>query len=318
MDIVDTGAWSNWGSRDMNCALDVDRMAKMGKFPVDFHVYGCAYEEDGEILYRISSDEEKMYEFIQGSVYENRYPTTMSMLTHTQTVLSDQYEEIMEQVKYALARQLQRQYRAFFPAVRPFAELEANDAACAMLEDMTEKLEGRFDEKAFQLLEGAIGLAFSAKVLTPTSEHTLMRWLEKQRLQMQDDPVAQDKFGRTLYGFGYETVDGTLNYYCDAQKVNVYEKHQAFEMQGLLVLPVFHEDYWFSSRSQLSKMKKAFRQELARYQNEDYLTFVKALRTLPGVVPQQAIDVVIEQLQTNDERPAATMLHYYRNLWNLC
>lgn len=318
MDVVDTGAWSNWGSRDVNCALDVDRMAKMGKFPVDFHVYGCAYEENGEILYRISSDEEKMYEFIQSSVYEGRYPTAMDTLTHTQTVLSDQYEEIMEQVKYTLARTLRQQYQALFPLLRPFAALPPNNAACAMLESMVESLEGCFDERALQLLEGAIDLAFSAKVLTWDSERALMHWLEKQRVQMQDDPVAQDKFGRTFYGFGYEAANGTLSYYCDAQKVNVYEKHQALNMQGLVVLPIFHEDYWFSSRSQLSGIKKAFRQELAQYHNEAYLTFVKELRALPGVVSKEKLDTAIDTLQMNGEDAAATMLRYYRNQWNLC
>lgn len=318
VDVVDTGSWTNWGSRDINCALDVDRMAKMGKFPVDFHVYGCAYEENGEILYRISSNEEKMYEFIQNSVYENRYPTAMDSLTHTQTVLSDQYEEIMEQVKYTLARTLRQHYQALFPVLRPFAALPANHAACAMLENMVESLEGCFDERALQLLEGAIDLAFAAKVLDQNSEQALMHWIKNQRLQMQDDPVAQDKFGRTFYGFGYESQDGALKYYCDAQKVNVYEKHQAFSMQGLVVLPIFHEDYWFGSRSQLSGIKKVFRQELAQYENKDYLTFVKTLRSLPGVVPQMEFDAAINTLEKENEQAAATMLRYYRNRWNLC
>ena len=33
-EICDNGAFTNWGSRDINCALDVARMEKMGKFPI--------------------------------------------------------------------------------------------------------------------------------------------------------------------------------------------------------------------------------------------------------------------------------------------
>ena len=129
-----------------------------------------------------------------------------------------------------------------------------------------ESIEGNFDEEELQLLEGSIKFAYRAKILTPDGYRQLLNWIEKQRLQMMDDPVVQDKFGRTFYGFGYLNSHNELKYECDAQKVNIYEKQQAYTMEGRLVMPLYWQSYWFASRSQLNGVKKIFRSELAKNQ----------------------------------------------------
>ena len=52
--------------RDAQCAADVGRMEEFGRFPTEFKVYGTAsWEENGKIYYRATTDEEKLYDYIQ-------------------------------------------------------------------------------------------------------------------------------------------------------------------------------------------------------------------------------------------------------------
>ncbi len=317
-EICDDGTFTNWGSRDINCALDVARMERMGKFPVEMDVYGCAYLENGQVLYRVSSNEEKLYEYIQDSVYENRYPTVMKHLMHSVVVLSGEYEQTVEETKYMLARQMQAQYAGLFDVLQPLAEIEPNNEAFPFLRQMAESIEGNFDEEELQLLEGSIKFAYRAKILAPDGYRQLLNWIEKQRLQMMDDPVVQDKFGRTFYGFGYLNSHNELKYECDAQKVNIYEKQQAYTMEGRLVMPLYWQSYWFASRSQLNGVKKIFRSELAKNQGESYLQFLKQLKSLPGVIPAGQLNRAIQKMEQKGAAEAAAVLNYYKCLWNLC
>lgn len=51
--------------RDLQVALDVQRRAEMGWFDVEFTMYGCAYYQNGERYYRVSTHDEKIYNFIE-------------------------------------------------------------------------------------------------------------------------------------------------------------------------------------------------------------------------------------------------------------
>lgn len=317
-EICDNGAFTNWGSRDINCALDVARMEKMGKFPVEMDVYGCTYLENGELLYRVSNNEEKLYEYIQDSVYEGRYTTVMDHFMRSVIVESGEYEQTLEETKYALARQMRAQYQGLFDVLQPLADLEPNNAAFPFLRQMAESIEGNFDEEELQLLEGSIKFAYRAKILTLDGYKQLLGWIEKQRLQMMDDPIVQDKFGRTFYGFGYLDGYNELRYECDAQKVNIYEKQQAYSMEGRLVMPIYWKSYWFASRSQLNGVKKIFRSELAKNQGESYLQFLKQLKSLPGVIPASRLNCAIQKMEQKGATEAVAVLNYYKCLWNLC
>ena len=45
--------YESYENRDMRCAADVGRMAELGRFDVQFDVYGSAVQEhDGKIYYR--------------------------------------------------------------------------------------------------------------------------------------------------------------------------------------------------------------------------------------------------------------------------
>ena len=317
-DICDDGHLTSWGSRDVNCALDVNRMAKLGKFPVAFDVYGCAYMEEGELCYRVGSQEEKMFEYMMSSVYENRYPTPLAHLTFNTVVPSDMYERIMEETKYRLARKMQRQYKGLFYYLQPLAETLPNDNGLPFLQQMMEVIEGHFDDGELQMLEGAVQFAFKAKVLTASSHQHLMEWVAKVRRQMADDPVVQDSLGRTFYGFGYEMAGGQLGYYFDAQKVTVYDKYQFMQLQGKFVTPIYYREYWFSHFNQLADIKKQFRSELANKQDQQYLKFLKCIKGQAGVIERTKFDQALLEIKKNCSKEAILALKYYGYQWNWC
>lgn len=305
-----------WGGRDLNCALDVNQMAELGKFPVDFNVYGCAYIENGRLCYRVSSNKEKMYIYVNDAVYNNIYPTMVEYLMRSTCILSDQQEEIMEETKYLLVDRLRSQYKKLFSVLQPFAEQKANNNSYVFLREMIETIDGNFDDGELQLLEGAMDFALRAKVLTKTGYQQLKDWVKSVRKQMIGDTVIQDTFGRTFYGFGYEQKKGVIKYCYNAQKAAVYEQQQNLCIEGKLVMPIYQRKYWFSNFNQLRDIKEQFLEELQQTQTMEYLQFLRQLKTLPGVISEESLQKGIEELINKGENDAVKALLYYKNQWN--
>ena len=70
------------------------------------------------------------------------------------------------QAKLRLAHKLQQAYpHAYFQLLQPFCDTAAGNDAAPVLWDMVQAIDGHFDNKELQLLEGTCQIAFDAKLL---------------------------------------------------------------------------------------------------------------------------------------------------------
>ena len=60
--------------RDVQIAMDFQKMAENGYLDEEFTMYGCVYLENNERQYMIISEEGDIVKFIQNTVKGRRYP----------------------------------------------------------------------------------------------------------------------------------------------------------------------------------------------------------------------------------------------------
>ena len=99
----------SYENRDMRCAADVGRMAELGRFDVQFDVYGSAVQEsEGKIYYWATSKEDKLYDCIQQKRLEEKYFTPIVCQSRRTKVPAGMKEQLLQETKYALLRQLRQ------------------------------------------------------------------------------------------------------------------------------------------------------------------------------------------------------------------
>ena len=305
-------------NRDMRCAADVSRMAALGRFDVQFDVYGSAVQEqDGKIYYRATSDEEKLYAYMQQKRLEERYFTPIVQQSRRTKVPAGMKEQLLQETKYALLKQLKREYEGsgYFALMQPLFQIEANDEALSVLQSYQEQIDGHFNDTELQLFLGAAWMAYEAKVLSGGSYRQLLQWHNAIRQQMADDPVVADNLKRTFYGFVYQRPDGSRDCMLDAQRMTAVRQRQEKLLQGLLVGPIMQKTYLFQQFSQLGAIRQDYRQWLLQGQDAAYFQMLQAIRHCPGVIAQSAIKQATEKL--TGSKAASQAVAYYSALWNL-
>ncbi len=304
-------------NRDMRCAADVGRMAELGRFDVQFDVYGSAVlEQDGRIYYRATGKEEKLYDYMLQKRLEEQYFTPIVRQSRRTKVPAGMKEQLGQEMKYALLRQLKEDYEdsGYFVLMQPFFQVAANDEAMSILERYQEQIDGHFDDTELQLFLGAAWMAYEEKVLSGASYKHLLRWHNAVRQQMADDPVAADNLERTFYGFVYRRPDGGSVCVMDAQRMMVVRRRQEKLLQGLLVGPIIRKDYWFQHSQQLGEIRKSYQQWLLQGQNDDYFHMLRAIRCAKGRIEYAALQSIKAQLMDNER--AIQAVSYYQALWN--
>lgn len=305
-------------NRDMRCAADVGRMAALGRFDSEFEVFGCAYLKDGKITYRASSQAEDIYTFIRQSVHENLYPTSAASLIHRSPVPAGMQEQIAAETKLALLLDLHLRYpRCFFEALEPLAQTPANDAALDILLEMADAIDGHFHDGELQLLAGLMQFACEAKSLTASGFVKLSSWLDKTRRQMEDDPVLERRFSRTLYGFCYEDDSGQRRQTFDAQAATIYERQSKLERAGLLTAPILQQTYWFDNFDELPALRRTYAQTLSQLEGDACFALMHRLRTLESVIDAQAYARASEQVQRTNSADAQADFRRYGRRWHL-
>ena len=120
--------------RDLKCSQDIAEMAALGKFEEEFIVYGCCYVENGQVYYRVSTQEDELYLFIEQCMERGVYPSPVQRLLNRTLVPSGMQEEYLYQTKIMLAKQMQKNYpSALLKQFAVSAEQDDNDAAAAIL-----------------------------------------------------------------------------------------------------------------------------------------------------------------------------------------
>lgn len=309
-------------NRDAQCASDVANMAEMGKFEVDFPVYGCAYLENDCITYRVSSDAKDIYCFLDQSAHYGLYPTSIKHYIRQTPVPSGLRDQIAYETKITLAHMLKHDYgHTFFNLLEPFTKTLESDASASALFKMAEFIEGRFNEWELQLLEGTLNIAFEAKQLTEQSFQSLQTFIKKTRQQMEEDPIVQNIFSRTLFGFCYLTNRNTIKIYVDAQELPVLDRQKRCQSKGYITAPVIEQTYWFKDFGDLPGIRQQFIDSLRMLQNEAYFDVLKRIKTLPAAFVikdfQEAYQELKHSHSTQQEMDDFRSYGYRWNVFNI-
>lgn len=309
---------ANGESRDIQCAADVGRMAALGRFDEEFPAYGCAYWEQGNITYRISSDAEQMYLFRHQSIHNNLYPTSIQSYIRRTPVPSGMREILSRNTKLELAKRIRQMYpHYFFESLHQFAQIPANNCGFPLLEQMRMEVSGHFDALELQLLEGTMQIVLEAKQLDSAHDVQLHHWLQKMRHQMEDDPVLESNISRTFYGFCYQIKNAAIKNMIDAQPATVWQRRAVCQAAGYIVGPIVSQTFWLENFDELPLARQTFQRKLLTLQNTAYFHFLYTLKSLKSVIPEKPFYQLLHQLQTDDFPQAAADFKEFGLRWNL-
>lgn len=305
------------GSRDMCCIAAVGDMATMGRFDEEFHIYGCAYLEKGDITYRISPSAADIYQFVAKGAYTNHYPTRVHSYIASCPVPTGMKTDIERRVKLHLARQLQANYsQRFFQELQRFGQLPADNQGEFIVKALREQIDGHFEELECQLLEGTMQIVYEAKHLQKESRADIQQWLKKTRKQMEDTPIIQRGLSRTFYGFCYQNKQNVIKTSVNAQVVPIWEQREKLQRKGYMTGPILCEMQWFEGAADIAEGKNAFRKTLQTLQNKDYFAYLQALKALPSVIDAEAFQDALVRLQETEQATAIEDFCGYGYRWH--
>jgi len=263
--------------RDLQVALDVAQRAELGWFDVEFTVYGCSYLLNGKRYYRLSSEAEKIYDFIELGIQNNLLPTNIEKLTKKYSVPVGMKEEIARSVKQELALQLKDEFSTeFFLYLQEVAELATEERAFTLLEDEWDAIENSFDADKLQDFENLVNYAYRCRKLSMMQYQQLKNNISEERKNMEEMIISKDIFEKDYYGIAYESLSG-IRYISNARKATVYKKKYDLEQQGLFVTPLFTKKYWYNYTLRLPQVHQIFETELKRRLNQKYLMLMQQI-----------------------------------------
>ena len=302
--------------RDEQCAEDVAEMARLGRFDKEYIAYGCAeFQADGQVVYHAANDGAELEQYLQKKAFNGSYLTLFSQQSKRSSVPAG-YDEVFKQsIKFSLLSEMKAAYAKidFFPKMKEFFQVPANNLGLEYLRAYQEKIDGYFELDMLQIFHGLVTKAYEGKILKQESFVQLNNWYEKIINQMSDDPVAVDNLTRTFYGFVY--WDGQkYDCFIDAKRFPVLEQYQLMVQKGYIVGSIAEKKYFFKQFSQMPSMRKQFRQWLLALQNEAYFALLKEMKQIPGVIAKDKIISLADEFAAYDV--ATATFRYYQNIWN--
>lgn len=304
--------------RDLVCAMAVGKMTEMGCFEEEFITYGCAYLQEEHIKYLVTGKSQSMEDFIVECALKDIYPTPIKERLDRSLVPTDGREELKQHFKLEMVRDLRRIYnRAFFDAMGVIAVTPANNNAYPLLLEMQDRLEGTYDETLLRLYEDLSRLALRRKVLLKDSYRTIDSWLNEVRRQMADDSVVKEQYSRNFAGYAYETPDGRLKYYVNAQSQVAQEQQRHEIARGSLVTPVLSKTYWFKSESQLMSKRQEFERLLKSAVNEQYMDTLKTINNLPTELEPEIYREQLKMVRDSCSPEAVEAFQSYGRQWGV-
>lgn len=303
--------------RDAQCAADVKQMEELGKFPVEFRVYGTASQaRDGEILYRAGENEDKLYDYMQEARLRDVMFTPILTDVVYEKVSSDQQAQKMYETKYGLIKKMKLHYEGcnFFDLMKPLFDTSSNNNGYEVIEAFQKEIDGYFEDAFMQLFIGMVDMAFDAKILTIESYRYFKAWYDDVYRQMEDMPVVEELYKRTFYGFVYHNNSGAPKVFCDARRMTVVHKREELILKGYLVGSIVKKRYSFSEMSALSGARNAFRMWLLELEDSIYFDRLHVLKRQVGVIDEIKIQEVKDSVENDVDAYRAVC--YYEKLWN--
>lgn len=301
------------GTRDDMCGIDVGRMAELGGFAEEITIYGCAYKENGEVLYRVTDDADEAYRFYDGAARKGLLPTLPHVYVRREIIPAGQRERMTDEAKRTCARQMQAAFDAsFWTLLDALAACAPTNGAYEMLERHRQALEGRYAREPLALFSVFLDEALRRHRLTREAYEQFAAWVQENEEKMADDWIVKERNERTFYGFASGDSADALRLQVDTAPYNLLEKQQALRLQGKNVTPMFCQTMQYRESAELPKVRRQFQEWLKDTAVQVALPFETALTS--GDTPKAPFAAA--DYETLSEAARRT-LDYYLHLWGL-
>ena len=302
---------------NVQAARVVGRRAELGWFDVEFIMHGCAYLQDGKLYYKVSSQAEDIYRFVDNAAVEGIYTSNVLKYTEKCAVPSGMHDLIANDVKKDLARKLQHSYsKTFFETLNQLSERTWGNGAAVLLWQEAEELEGVFSEEKIDFYESLVQYAYRHHGINSGTYQNIMRWIHEERKNMDDYLISKDFYEKTVYGFAYEK-DGKIKYVDNALQSYVYEKAEKMEQEGYLITPILSHTYWYEQSRRVSEVLCEFRLLLETVYDAEYMTKIKTIRTHKTEINADTFNALLEQIKMSEGEYAFNTLLRYGYAWGI-
>lgn len=303
--------------RDVQVARDVQRRAEMGWFDVEFTMYGCTYQKNGERYYRVSAQEEKIYEYIENEEKDEVLASDICALSRKYPVPTGMQEYIAADVKVELAKEMAEKYPLdFFMLLEKLAQEAEENTAWDYLNDKMRSLEGTFDLKKFAQLKQETRYAYFHRKINAENYRDLLKMIAAEERYMEENIIVKDIFEKTFYAFAYEMND-RINYVINARKGHIYQKKTELEQKGIYTTPLYVETCYYNYEVRLPDVRKIFEKHMREYLNEEYFNFMRQIYTKNR---QISVERFAKELKTAEKcygSAAADTLRHYAVRWGI-
>lgn len=302
---------------NLQVAENVNKMAELGYFDVDFTMYGCAYQlpNNEKRYYRVSSQAIDIYDFMENAMQQSIYAGNIMTLSKRCHVPSGSKGLMEMLIKQKLAIELHDFYpREFFNQLYILSQYYRNDVASSLLWEEAELLEGVFDEEKLNKFEVLVHYIYSCGKIESTTYRQLLDWIKEERKNMNDNPICKDLFEKTLYGIAYEK-DGCIFYIENAQREYIYKKVYELEQDGRFVTPVFSKTFWYNYTYRLSDVTRDFKRLLRKELDEQYCKRIKMMRNNMNIFKNDEFQNALKQVEQIWGEPCANTLKRYGCRW---
>ncbi len=302
--------------RDFKVADDVSKMKALGRFDVEYTVYGSRFQEAGKAHYIISTQKSKIVAYISQRAHFEQWPLPVESYTLMSAVPAGYEEDILRLAKVKLARKLQEGYdEEFLAGFYALAALENDDAGESLLTDLQEKVAGRFCRENLMLFEGLLSKVYQAKHVKKDTLSQYERWLAEEYRQLEDEPRPTEQYEKKLYGLAFEK--GTaISVYCNAQRAKAYEKQEQLMQEGVLTSAVCVQNYGYRFDKTIGELRKQFEAYLRQVFDPTYFDYLRRIAALGPGVPTDAFRQWQAKNETKGEM-SAKAINCYEAYWQI-
>ena len=299
--------------RDLRVAETVGQKLELGWLEIEFTVYGTTYLKNGEMNYKVSSEAEKIYQFMENALLEDVYCSNIQEFTHMCHVPIGMNEDVLMEVKKILAARMYKDYpKELFALLSRVAKDIQNDDAYPLLLEEKDKVEGTFDERKLKDFRVLIKHCYSLRRLSKEHYKELLVWLDREEECMQDSFVTKDVFEKTFYGVAHPLGEG-YKYIDDSVREYTYRKKYELEQEGIWTTPIFEETLWYNYQYTLRDCRKTYDAIFKTTMNKELLDKLGALFAEPVAITSSDVLQGLEQLPEEAQKT----VERYMKKWNI-
>lgn len=302
---------------DEQCVDQARQLISSGFMEEEFACYGCAYMENEEIKYYISSTSYSMQQFVNNCLKNNIYPSIPKYFVKRSNVTPGNRDHMRQMFKKEVAIKLRSQYpKVYFEALASVSAYQNDNAAMDLLFSIKADIESSFDAVALELFAEIVKEALLAQHLTEDGYQYWVNWIEKERQKMADEIQEWNYYQRTYAGYAV-IENGKMRYRKDGMEFMTIERRNKDIAQGKTVTPILRKQYFASSDTALLGSAKSFQALMAQYLNNGLFRITDTIRNLQPVLPKDVYLNWLERVKAADAPNAIESFQYYGYLWGV-